>query len=91
MSDLKDFVIEDGVLKEYNGLAGDIVIPKEVYQIAGYVFVQPDKQRSKKPSRITIPKTVKSIDKNWLSLSNTDVSYIEVAEENKDFCSEDGV
>lgn len=33
MSDLKDFVIENGVLKKYVGLGGDVVIPDSVTEI----------------------------------------------------------
>ena len=34
MSDLKDFVIENGVLKKYNGSGGQVVIPDGVTKIA---------------------------------------------------------
>ena len=33
MSDMKDFVIEDGVLKKYLGEGGDVVIPDGVTKI----------------------------------------------------------
>lgn len=38
MSDIKDFVIEDGVLKKYVGAGGDVVIPEGVVEISEYAF-----------------------------------------------------
>jgi len=35
MSDIKDFVIEDGVLKKYTGNGGDVMIPEGVTRIDG--------------------------------------------------------
>ena len=35
MSDIKDFVIENGVLKKYTGNGGDVVIPEGVTSIIG--------------------------------------------------------
>ena len=38
MSDLKDFVIEDGVLRKYVGPGGDVVIPDGVTDIGVEAF-----------------------------------------------------
>lgn len=38
MSDLKDFVIENGVLKKYKGKGGDVVIPDSVTSIGKEAF-----------------------------------------------------
>ena len=38
MSDNKDFVIENGVLKKYVGQGGDIVIPKGIVEICSNAF-----------------------------------------------------
>lgn len=40
MSDSKDFVIENGVLKKYNGPGGDVVIPEEVKKIGEKAFCE---------------------------------------------------
>ncbi|MBQ6829582.1 MAG: leucine-rich repeat domain-containing protein [Clostridia bacterium] len=56
MSDLKDFVIENGVLKKYVGPGGDVVIPEGVTSIAADVFFF-----SKTLTSITIPKTLTRI------------------------------
>ena len=56
MSDLKDFVIEDGVLTEYVGNGGDVVIPEGVTGIGNSAFEECEKLKS-----ITIPDSVKTI------------------------------
>ena len=38
MSNVNDFVIEDGVLEKYVGGGGDVVIPDEVYEIGRSAF-----------------------------------------------------
>ena len=58
MSNLKDFVIEKGVLKEYVGNGGSVVIPDTVKQIGSHAFglFRTD------ISEIIIPATVKKIN-----------------------------
>ena len=55
MSDLKDFVIENGVLTKYVGKDTDVVIPDKVTKIDRAFF------DNKKVVSIKMPKTVKSI------------------------------
>ena len=38
MSNINDFVIENGVLKEYQGQGGDVVIPEGVTSIGDSAF-----------------------------------------------------
>ncbi len=38
MSNINDFVIENGVLKEYKGQGGDVVIPEGVTSIGAWAF-----------------------------------------------------
>ena len=38
MRENNDFVIENGVLKEYHGPGGDVVIPEEVKEIGEKAF-----------------------------------------------------
>ena len=56
MSDMNDFVIENGVLKRYVGPGGDVVIPGGVTSIGQAVF-----KWSKKLKSVTIPDSVTSI------------------------------
>lgn len=56
MSDLKDFVIEDGVLKKYLGSGGDVTIPDCVTSIGDGAF-----RGCKNLTSITIPDGVTSI------------------------------
>ena len=56
MSDLKDFIIEDGVLKKYVGEGGDVIIPEGVISISEDAF-----GGCKKLINITIPDSVVSI------------------------------
>ena len=56
MSDLKDFVIEDGVLIEYVGPGGDVVVPNSVTTIAKNAFYG-----KKSLTSIIIPNSVKKI------------------------------
>ena len=55
----KDFIIENGVLVEYAGLGGDVVIPDDVTRIGGYVF-----SWNKKLTSVVIPTGVTSIDEH---------------------------
>ena len=56
MSNINDFVIENGVLKEYKGQGGDVVIPEGVTSIGDLAFCGCSSLAS-----IVIPKGVKSI------------------------------
>ena len=56
MSNINDFVIENGVLKEYKGQGGDVVIPEGVKSIGNEAFWGCSSLAS-----IVIPKGVKSI------------------------------
>ena len=38
MSNINDFVIENGVLKKYQGQGGDVVIPEGVTSIGNWAF-----------------------------------------------------
>ena len=38
MSENKDFVIENGVLKQYTGPGGDVVIPEGVTEVGRWAF-----------------------------------------------------
>ena len=59
MSNINDFVIENGVLKEYQGQGGDVVIPEGVTSIGDWAF----SGRSSLTS-VVIPASVTSIG-NW--------------------------
>ena len=52
----KDFVIEDGVLVEYTGDGGDLIIPEGVIEIEENVF-----EDCSSLTKVTIPESVKSI------------------------------
>ena len=56
MSNPDDFVIENGVLKEYQGAGGDVVIPEGVTSIGRSAFAECKKMKS-----VTIPDSVTSI------------------------------
>lgn len=55
-ADKNGFIIEDGVLTDYTGPGGDIVIPKGVTSIGDYAFYNCDSITS-----VSIPKSVTSI------------------------------
>ena len=65
-----DFVIEDGILKEYAGNDEEIVVPDEVTQIAQGIELGNVK-------KITIPGTVKKIEKGTFYNTNLDVMILE--------------
>ena len=46
MSNMKDFVIERGVLKEYNGKGETVEIPDGVKKIAAWVFYKCKKRKT---------------------------------------------
>ncbi len=56
MSDIKDFVIENGVLKKYTGSDAEVVIPEGVTSIGERCFAN-----STKIKTVTIPETVKKV------------------------------
>ena len=56
MSNMNDFVIENGVLKKYVGPGGDVVIPDGVISIGNYAFAWCDGLTG-----VTIPDSVKHI------------------------------
>ena len=56
MSNLKDFEIEDGVLKKYLGSGGDVVIPDSVYEIGSSAFYGCKELKS-----VTLPDSVMRI------------------------------
>ncbi|MBO5934248.1 MAG: leucine-rich repeat protein [Clostridia bacterium] len=56
MSNINDFVIEDGVLKKYTGAGGDVIIPDSVTRIGDFAF-----WRCKSLTTVTIPDSVTSI------------------------------
>ena len=62
MSNLNDFVLEDGVLKEYKGPGGDVVIPDGVTSIGSFAFSGCSSLTS-----VTIPDSVTSIGWNAFS------------------------
>ena len=71
MSNMNDFVIENGVLTEYNGAGGDVVIPDGVSAIVDHAF-----QWHSGLTSITIPDGVTSIGDHafWLCESLTSIT-----------------
>ena len=57
MSDLKDFVIENGVLEKYTGEEGDVVIPEDVKSILMFTFYECTSLQT-----VTLPPNGVSID-----------------------------
>lgn len=70
MSDVKDFVIENGVLVKYTGSEGDIVVPEGVTEIGSYAFskinILPDGREwlteNYVPLSVTLADSVEHID-----------------------------
>lgn len=70
MSDVKDFVIENGVLVKYTGSEGDIVVPEGVTEIGSYAFskinILPDGRKwlttNHVPLSVTLADSVEHID-----------------------------
>ena len=56
MSNMNDFVIENGVLKKYVGLGGDVVIPDVIFCISNGAF-----ENCRSLTNVTIPDSVSSI------------------------------
>ena len=56
MSNLNDFVIENGVLKKYVGRGGDVIIPEGVKEIGRRAF-----EGCEKLTGVTFPKTLRKI------------------------------
>ena len=65
MSDLKDFVIENGVLKKYVGEGGDVVIPDGVSVIDWRLFAENESITS-----VVIPNSVTRIEREAFYKSN---------------------
>ena len=65
MSDSKDFIVENGVLKEYVGSGGDVVIPDGVKEIGARAFSKCHNLMS-----VTIPESVESIGEYAFSECN---------------------
>ena len=63
MSDLKDFVIKNGVLKEYVGSGGDVIIPAGVSTIGSEAFSDCSSLTS-----VTIPDGVTEVE--WLAFKD---------------------
>ena len=59
---MSDFVIENGVLKEYNGKYADVIIPDGVTEIGDYAFFCCSSLTS-----VTIPNSVTEIGENAFS------------------------
>lgn len=56
MSNLNEFVIENGVLRRYRGEGGDVVVPEGITKISWYAF------QTNNISSVMIPDTVEEID-----------------------------
>ena len=80
-----DFVVEDGVLIEYTGPGGDVVIPDNVTKIDAFAFADCTGITS-----ITIPAGVTEIGTSRLN-SCTDLAEFTVSEDNLVYSSQDGV
>ena len=56
---MSDFVVENGILKKYTGIGGDVVIPDEVIKIGNKAF-----EWCKNLQNVTIPKNIAKIGNN---------------------------
>ena len=79
MSNVSDFVIENGVLVQYNGPDGDVTIPDGVKSFGWGVF---NKTRI---GTLTLPASIEECSRL------PDVEAVEVSPENPRFTSIDGV
>ena len=69
MYDQSDFIIEDGVLVEYTGHGGDVVVPEGVEVVNSCFYHLGVK-------RLVLPSTVKELgDELWLGNTGIDVYY----------------
>ena len=80
MSDLKDFVIKDGVLKKYVGNGGDVTIPDGVREIGKSAFFCCRKIKS-----VTIPAHIDYID-YWAFECCTGLTDVTVLGNNTRIC-----
>ena len=71
MSYAGDFIIENGILKKYIGLGGDVVIPEGVFVIGDGAF-----RYCSRLTSITIPAGVTSIGNNAFELCQSLTSII---------------
>ena len=71
MSTASDFIIENGVLKQYAGPGGDVVVPEGVTEIAVRAF-----ERGRGITRVSFPKGVRSIPTHALWASADTLSEI---------------
>lgn len=90
MSDIKDFVIENGVLKNYLGFSGEVIIPEGVIKIANWAFQNYNRSKRTK-ARIVFPETLKEVRENWLAFGFSNIDSFVVPEGNPWFSSVDGV
>ena len=82
----EEFVIdENGVLKKYNGIGGDVQIPSNVRRIDGFAF-----QNCKSLISVTIPASVQSIGTDIFA-GCTNLADVSVESESTTFTSEDGI
>jgi len=80
MSNINDFVIEDGVLEEYTGKGGKIVIPEGVTCIGRYAFSDCDEITS-----VAIPDTVTKIEGSAFE-NCTKLASITIPDSVKEIC-----
>ena len=93
-----DFVIENGVLKEYKGHSKNVVIPEGVTTIEAGVFGKLGNDKNNNSyfpfiESITIPSSVKKIKMVYQldTFGGTNLKKITVSKNNKYFCSVKGV
>ena len=84
-SPMKDFVIENGVLKKYVGSGGDVVIPDSVTSIGNWAFSDHTSLTS-----VIIPNSVASIGEGAFS-GCSELTAIQVDSGNETYTTSDGV
>ena len=92
MSNMNDFVIENGVLKDYKGTGGDVVIPDGVIKIAERAFTEPSfscDMPKRKPYYVTLPGSVQRVETG--SFLDSSVCGFKVDESSESFKAENGV